>query len=103
MLVHRARPVPFPESAPIQRAGFTGHTDNVECPGRMYLVRTGNPGIVRGAVMSIEEEIHMRKTYQAVEVSAPGTLRVVERPIPELGAGQVRIRVFDSFPRYKAT
>ena len=103
MLVHRARPVPFPESAPIQRAGFTGHTDNVECPGRMYLVRTGNPGIVRGAVMSIEEEIHMRKTYQAVEVSAPGTLRVVERPIPELGAGQVRIRVFDSFPRYQAT
>jgi alcohol dehydrogenase, propanol-preferring len=28
-----------------------------------------------------------------VEVSAPGTLRVVERPIPEPGAGQVRIRV----------
>jgi D-arabinose 1-dehydrogenase-like Zn-dependent alcohol dehydrogenase len=32
-------------------------------------------------------------TYKAVEVSAPGTLRVVERPVPEPGAGQVRIRV----------
>ena len=35
----------------------------------------------------------MTDTYKAVEVSAPGTLRVVERPIPEPGAGQVRIRV----------
>ncbi|MCU1259416.1 MAG: zinc-binding dehydrogenase family protein, partial [Bryobacterales bacterium] len=32
-------------------------------------------------------------TYQAMEVSAPGVLRAVERPIPEPGAGQVRIRV----------
>jgi alcohol dehydrogenase, propanol-preferring len=35
----------------------------------------------------------MTNTYKAVEVSAPGTLRVVERPVPEPGAGQVRIRV----------
>src|ERR1700723_81020 len=35
----------------------------------------------------------MAKTYKAVEVSAPGSLRVVERTIPEPGAGQVRIRV----------
>src|SRR5712664_2253367 len=35
----------------------------------------------------------MKGTYKAVEVSAPGNLRVVERPIPEPGAGQVRIRV----------
>src|SRR5579863_6182368 len=35
----------------------------------------------------------MRGTYKAVEVSAPGTLRVVERTIPEPGAGQVRIRI----------
>src|SRR6266851_5562816 len=35
----------------------------------------------------------MAKTYKAVEVSAPGTLRVVERTIPEPGTGQVRIRV----------
>ena len=35
----------------------------------------------------------MADTYQAVEVSAPGVLRVVERPIREPGAGQVRIRV----------
>src|SRR5467141_1709133 len=35
----------------------------------------------------------MKNTYKAVEVSAPGVLRVVERPISEPGAGQVRIRV----------
>src|SRR5262249_12192918 len=35
----------------------------------------------------------MSGTYQAVEVSAPGTLRVVERSVPDPGAGQVRIRV----------
>ena len=35
----------------------------------------------------------MEEIYRAVEVSAPGTLRVVERTIPEPGAGQVRIRV----------
>ena len=35
----------------------------------------------------------MRHTYKAVEVSTPGVLRVVERPVSEPGAGQVRIRV----------
>ena len=35
----------------------------------------------------------MRDTYKAVEVSAPGVLRVVERPVSEPGAGQVRIRI----------
>src|ERR1700722_17390046 len=35
----------------------------------------------------------MQDTYKAVEVSAPGTLRLVERPVKEPGAGQVRIRV----------
>src|ERR1700720_3809160 len=35
----------------------------------------------------------MKNTYKAVEVSAPGVLRVVERPVPEPGAGQVRIGV----------
>ena len=35
----------------------------------------------------------MKSTYKAVEVSAPGILRVVERPVPEPRAGQVRIRV----------
>jgi D-arabinose 1-dehydrogenase-like Zn-dependent alcohol dehydrogenase len=35
----------------------------------------------------------MNNTYTAVEVSAPGALRVVERPIPNPGPGQVRIRV----------
>src|SRR5512133_1360421 len=35
----------------------------------------------------------MNSIYRAVEVSAPGTLRVVERRVPEPRAGQVRIRV----------
>ena len=35
----------------------------------------------------------MKSTYKAVEVSAPGVLRVVERQITEPGPGQVRIRV----------
>jgi propanol-preferring alcohol dehydrogenase len=35
----------------------------------------------------------MKDTYKAVEVSAPGVLRVVERRVSEPGAGQVRIRV----------
>jgi alcohol dehydrogenase, propanol-preferring len=34
----------------------------------------------------------MQKTYQAVEVSEPGVLRVVERPMLEPGPCQVRIR-----------
>jgi propanol-preferring alcohol dehydrogenase len=39
------------------------------------------------------KEIQMAGTYKAVEVSAPGVLRVVERQISEPGPGQVRIRV----------
>jgi D-arabinose 1-dehydrogenase-like Zn-dependent alcohol dehydrogenase len=35
----------------------------------------------------------MKSTYKALEVSAPGMLQVVERPVSEPGAGQVRIRV----------
>ena len=35
----------------------------------------------------------MKDTYRAVEVFAPGELRVVERRIPEPGPGQVRLRV----------
>jgi alcohol dehydrogenase, propanol-preferring len=35
----------------------------------------------------------MKGTYKAVEVSAPGVLRLVERPVSEPAAGQVRIRV----------
>jgi propanol-preferring alcohol dehydrogenase len=35
----------------------------------------------------------MKSTYKAVEVQEPGRLRVVERSMPEPGAGQVRIRV----------
>ena len=35
----------------------------------------------------------MTGKYKAVEASEPGKLRVVERPLPEPAAGQVRIRV----------
>ena len=35
----------------------------------------------------------MATTYKAVEVPTPGVLKLVERPIVEPGAGQVRIRV----------
>src|SRR5437879_10881057 len=35
----------------------------------------------------------MKGTYKALEVSAPGNLRVVERSVSEPRAGQVRIRV----------
>jgi D-arabinose 1-dehydrogenase-like Zn-dependent alcohol dehydrogenase len=35
----------------------------------------------------------MKDTYKAVEVAAPGMLRVVERPVSEPSPGQVRIRV----------
>src|SRR2546422_959702 len=42
---------------------------------------------------SKETPKQMAGTYTAVEVSAPGMLRVVERRVPEPGPGQVRIRV----------
>jgi D-arabinose 1-dehydrogenase-like Zn-dependent alcohol dehydrogenase len=35
----------------------------------------------------------MAKTYKAIEVGAPSSLRIVERPIPQPGEGQVLIRV----------
>jgi hypothetical protein len=35
----------------------------------------------------------MKDTYKAVEVTIPGTLRVVERPIHEPGTGQVRLYI----------
>ena len=35
----------------------------------------------------------MSGTYKAVETIAPGTLGIVERPVLDPGAGQVRIRV----------
>jgi propanol-preferring alcohol dehydrogenase len=35
----------------------------------------------------------MTGTYTAVEVSEPGKLQVVQRPLPNPAAGQVRIRV----------
>lgn len=40
-----------------------------------------------------ENYMQLTSTYKAVEVSAPGVLRVVERQTPEPGVGQVRIRV----------
>jgi propanol-preferring alcohol dehydrogenase len=40
-----------------------------------------------------EGRTQVKTTYKAVEVSAPGILRVVERLVSEPGTGQVRIRV----------
>jgi hypothetical protein len=37
--------------------------------------------------------MHMATMDKAVEVSAPSSLRIVERAISEPGSGQVRIRV----------
>src|SRR6266481_1043063 len=45
------------------------------------------------SVRTPEYEDSMTSRYKAVEVSAPGTLRIVEREVTEPGAGQVRIRV----------
>src|SRR3989449_10844059 len=42
---------------------------------------------------SNETPKQMTGTYTAVEVSAPGMLRVVERRVPEPGPGQGRMRV----------
>ena len=42
---------------------------------------------------SISTEKPKARTYAAIEVSAPGQMRVVQRPVAEPGAGQVRIRV----------
>lgn len=33
------------------------------------------------------------KTYKAVEITTPGQLNIVERPVREPGHGQVRVRV----------
>src|SRR6266481_5123950 len=45
------------------------------------------------SVRTPEYEDSMTSRYKAAEVSAPGTLRGVERQVSEPGAGQVRIRV----------
>src|SRR5256886_620571 len=45
------------------------------------------------SVRTPEYEDSMTSRYKAVEVAAPGTLRIVEREVTEPGAGQVRIRV----------
>jgi propanol-preferring alcohol dehydrogenase len=39
------------------------------------------------------KEIEMNGTYEAVEVSTPGVLHVVEQAISKPAAGQVRLRV----------
>src|SRR5712671_6336059 len=44
-------------------------------------------------VQTAKYEDSMTNTYKAVEVSALGSLRIVERKVTEPGAGQVRIRV----------
>jgi propanol-preferring alcohol dehydrogenase len=48
---------------------------------------------VATAQITFAKENEMAKTYKAVEVAAPGSLRTVERPIPQPAEGQVLIRV----------
>jgi len=48
---------------------------------------------IRNRTACRTKEIQLSDTYKAVEVTKPGTLRVVERQIQKPGAGQVRIRV----------
>jgi D-arabinose 1-dehydrogenase-like Zn-dependent alcohol dehydrogenase len=43
--------------------------------------------------ITFDREAEMAKTYKAVEVAAAGNLRMVERPIPEPGEGQVLLRL----------
>jgi len=43
--------------------------------------------------IQVREHTNEKLHTKAVEVSAPGELRVVERQVAELGQGQVRIRV----------
>ena len=35
----------------------------------------------------------MTQTYKAIEVTSPGKLNLVTRPVPVPGPGQVRVRV----------
>jgi alcohol dehydrogenase, propanol-preferring len=49
-------------------------------------------GLSRNALISTKRK-HMSHTYTAVQVTKPGTLELVEKPIVEPAFGQVRIRV----------
>jgi propanol-preferring alcohol dehydrogenase len=51
------------------------------------------PRAASTAALGYAGGMQIMNTYKAVEVYEPGKLRVVERPIPEPGPGQVRIRV----------
>jgi len=44
---------------------------------------------LKGVEIKDWKEIQMADTYKAVETTAPGTLRIVERSIPQAGMGQV--------------
>lgn len=52
----------------------------------------GGIAMLRGSHAEIRKVI-MPATYKAYAVTAPGKFEMVERPIPEPGPGQVRIRV----------
>src|SRR6202022_1211382 len=48
-------------------------------------------GLSRNALISTKRK-HMSRTYKAVQVTKPGTLELIDRPIVEPAFGQVRIR-----------
>ena len=57
------------------------------------ICRKDSSGFIFSIAIGQERRSQMKSTDKAVEVSAPGLLRVVERSVPEPGVGQVRIRV----------
>src|ERR1700738_1131790 len=70
-----------------------GHTP-VMCPSSLIATSRRKSCVRQLAPEKIDREKHeMKTTYRAVEVAAPGTLRVVERQVSEPGPGQARIRV----------
>src|SRR5580704_17379935 len=66
--------------------------------GRCFRTPAHSPVMRRSSLIAVmvssnKRPLQMSSTYKAVEVSAAGVLRLVERPISEPGAGQVRLRV----------
>src|SRR5258705_12686465 len=60
---------------------------------RPHRGRANESGTVRQSCTDVHGGAHVTARYTAVEVSEPGKLQVVERPVSEPAVGQVRIRV----------
>src|SRR5215472_7704540 len=68
MLVHYARPTPFPECAPTQSARPTGHPDQLQCPLRMRLAcRVSRDRDLSNGYLQTTDFGHYVKRNQEVE------------------------------------